>query len=393
MNIVVFSAVPWNFLWQRMQQVTSKLAARGHNVVYFEEPQYIPYLSFIQGSVKRKSHIKIDKVQDNISVVKIDLPDLQGKLSSLKDQFLISSFKQSMQKLGFHPDVSIFYSVQFVPLISVLNGMHTKINYDCADDILSFVSSAIKQGILPEFAYDKTLKMETKLIQSSSTCFATSRFLCDKILNYNSQCIYLPNAMDFNHFNAATKAVSKIDELPNLKHPVVGFVGAVFEWFDVDLICKLAEAHPEYSVLLVGPVNTGKNEFEKHSNIIMVGAKPYGVLPSYLSNIDVCLIPFKINGITLASNPIKMYEYLAAGKPVVSTALPEVIKNASEIVSIGSDYDDFIHKVKLSTKEIYLTDETAKNKRVDFARQNSWDSRVDVIERVLNESLAGSHAF
>jgi glycosyltransferase involved in cell wall biosynthesis len=171
--------------------------------------------------------------------------------------------------------------------------------------------------------------------------------------------------------------------MEDLKNPIVGFIGAIYDWIDIDLICKLAEAHPDYSILLVGPVNFGKNDLAKHSNILMVGTKRYETLPQYLSYMDVCLIPFKINKLTLASNPIKLYEYLAAGKPVVSTALPEVVNNASHVVLIGKDHADFIQKVEGVVNATPKDDESAKAKRVEFANNNSWDERVQSIKKLL----------
>ncbi len=389
MKILVFSSVPWDFLWQRMQHVASELALRGHQVLYFEEPVYISVGSFIKNKTKGSQSAKIKKINDKLSVVTLYVPELRGKLESVKNRFLNSHFKSSLNDLEFKPDVAIFHSLEFVPLIEILQSLNSKITFDCADDILSFVSAGIKQGLVPSSSFRKAEAMENKLIKSSSTCFASSRLLCDKISKLNPNCIYLPNAMDFNHFNINTKRPMKLDDLPNLKHPVIGFIGAVFEWIDAGLICKLADAHPEYSILLVGPVNSGKDQLAAHSNIRMVGAKPYGDLPSYISNIDVCLIPFKINDITLASNPIKMYEYLAAGKPVVSTALPEVIRNASEVVYVSKDDEDFIRKVELAAKEIGIDKETAIWERTSFAKKNSWQSRVDVIEKVLNEITTG----
>ena len=376
MNIVIFSSLPWNFLWQRPHHIASKLAQKGHNIVYFETPVYIPALS-LQKRIRKKQLVELRQIRENLWVATLYLPDFRGRLSRVKDKFCQRLFKSCLKKLNFHPDASIFYSLHFVPLIKPLTSMKTKITYDCVDDALSF----------PEFASNKYLKAEIELIKSSSVCFATSKLLCDKITKYNSECVYLPNAMDFDHFNIATKSIPNV-ELPFLKHPVIGFIGAISDWVDVDLICRLAERHPEYSVLLVGPVNSGKDKLETKSNIVMVGTKPYETLPSYLSNIDVCLIPFKINNITLASNPIKMYEYLAAGKPVVSTALPEVIRNASGIVYIGKDEEDFIKKVEMAVKETEGKDETAAYERVDFARKNSWESRVDVIDQLLNEIIA-----
>jgi glycosyltransferase involved in cell wall biosynthesis len=198
--------------------------------------------------------------------------------------------------------------------------------------------------------------------------------------------------VDFDHFNAVTKPnkVPVNPEVSSLKHPVIGFVGAIYDWIDIDLICELADTHPEYSILLVGPVSFGKENFEARQNVTMVGTKPYQSLPTYLANIDVCLIPFKLNDITLASNPIKMYEYLASGKPVVSTALPEIIRNGIGVVYIGKNHEDFIKKVERAVTE--TKDETAAFERVDFARKNSWDSRVDVMLQLFKDATETNKA-
>jgi O-antigen biosynthesis protein len=379
MNIVILSSLPWSFLRQRPQHIASKLAKKGHNILFFENPEFISSFSVLQQKIKEKQLYEIKKVEENIWTVKLYLPHFMGRFASVKDEFCRLSFRYCLRKLNFHPDVAVFYTLHYYSLLKTLKSMNTKITFEFVDDITSF----------QEFAFDNYVRMEIDLIKSSSVCFATSQLLCGKVLKYNPNCVYLPNAMDFEHFNSAAKTTKIIPEdLSNLKHPVIGFIGALFEWINVDLICKIAKNHPEYSILIVGPVNFGKNQLETCSNIFMVGTKPYESLPSYLSNIDVCLIPFKMNSITLHSNPIKMYEYLAAGKPVVSTALPEIINNASGIVYIGKDEEDYIKMVEAAAKEVECKDEFAIAKRINFARENSWDNRVEVVEQNLKKVIA-----
>jgi len=385
LNIAIFSTVSWDFLWQRQHHVASELAKKGHSVVYFDDPVYVSSSIFLKRIIAGNKLFEVKKITDNISVVVLYLPEFRGRLSGYKNSFLRSNFKACMKKLSFVPDVSIFYSLDFVALIKTLETMRSKIAYDCVDDALSFVSSEIKRHLRPESAYSQYLNAEVLLIKSSSVCFATANLLYEKILKHNPKCVYLPNAMDFDHFNSAAKGIVTLDELSTLRHPVIGFIGALYNWIDVDLICRIAEVHPEYSVLLVGPVAAESNQLEKYSNIVTVGAKPYGILPSYLSNIDVCIIPFKLNDITLASNPIKMYEYLAAGKPVVSTALPEVVKVASDLVYVGKDEVDFIKKIEMATLELEHNNGSSVTARMNFARKNSWESRVEVMEKFLNE--------
>ncbi|MCW3995067.1 MAG: glycosyltransferase [Candidatus Bathyarchaeota archaeon] len=376
MNIVVLASVPWDFLWQRPQHIASGLAKRGHQVIYFENPTYVTLTKMVSDILKGRS-VLIEKVEENVWVAKVYLPPFRGRLSWLKNWLFQRFFVSTLTKLDFKLDVAVFYLLDFFPLIKPIKSMNAKIAFDYVDDILSF----------PEFAHNKYVKIESELIESSTCIFATSKVLCDKLSKHNVPYSYLPNAMDFDHFYPASTTVMKLDELPNLKHPVIGFIGAFLEWVDDDLVCKLAETHPEYSILLVGPVHAAKPKFEKYPNIVMVGTKPYSVLPSYLSNMDVCLIPFKINNITLASNPIKMYEYLAAGKPVVSTALPEVVRNAEGIVYVGKNYADFIRKVELAVAESALRNEKVMARRLEFAKNNSWENRVLVIEKFLMEAV------
>jgi glycosyltransferase involved in cell wall biosynthesis len=375
LNIVVFSSIPWGFLWQRPQHIASNLAKKGHNVIYFENPVYVSSAASFQQRIKKKSFLDVKQINPNLTVITIYAPPFRGKLSSFKNRLTKFYFEYSLKKLAFKADVALIYCLDFVPLLKTLNSMNVKVAFDFVDDLLSF----------PEYAYTKFERMQTELLQTASVVFATSEILCKISSVYNNRSIYLPNAMDFNHFNpAATQQVNP--ELSTLSHPLIGYIGAFSNWVDDELVFKLAEKHPEYNVVLVGPIYSGKERFLKYSNIIMLGTKSYEQLPSYLSNMDVCLIPFKINSITLAANPIKMYEYLAAGKPVVSTNLPEVQSNASEVVYIGQNQEDFISKVEQAVNE--PKDESIIQRRMNFARENSWENRVNQIEKHLKEITA-----
>ncbi|MEG3072228.1 MAG: glycosyltransferase [Candidatus Syntrophopropionicum ammoniitolerans] len=113
-------------------------------------------------------------------------------------------------------------------------------------------------------------------------------------------------------------------ELQTLQGPVVGYVGAISAWFDQEMLAAAAHAHPEWSFVLVGPVDTDVSLLDSLPNVRLTGHKPYSVLPAYLKGFDVTVIPFKINALTTGVNPVKLYEYLAAGRPIVSSDLPEV---------------------------------------------------------------------
>jgi glycosyltransferase involved in cell wall biosynthesis len=371
--------MPWGFLWQRPHQITSRLANRGHNVVYFQNPIFLNPFLFAK-NYKEKNVFVMRKIMKNLYVVNLFLPPFLGKLKFITEKFGLLLFKMQLKYISFKPDIAIFYSSLYTFLLETLESINVKIVYDCIDEFSAFsdVSNALE-----------VLKAERDLATESSIVIATSKRLCERLSKINPDCFYVPNAADFTHFHRATKIGEKPKEIRFLQHPIIGFIGAIYDWIDVDLICKLAELHPDYSILLVGPINFGLDKLMSHSNIMMVGAKKYQVLPQYLACMDVCLIPFKINKLTLASNPIKMYEYLAAGKPVVSTALPEICENASHVVLIARDDEDFTKKVEEAVKECQASEnKAAMERRINFARNNSWKQRVETIEKLLKKVIS-----
>jgi hypothetical protein len=307
------------------------------------------------------------------------LPPFQDRLKFVADSFQDPIFKLYLSFFHFKPDVAIFYGVQYVSVLRTLRSMGTKVVYDCVDEVSGF-SRVVDAA--------KVLREEKDLVTNSSVVIVTSQTLRQKLSKLNVNCFYIPNGADVSHFLKATRPGEKIPEIEHLRHPIIGYVGAVNDWFDVELVCRLAEVHPEYSVLIVGPVVYGLEKFRRHANITLVGLKKYEVVPKYLAYMDVCLIPFKINDLTLAANPIKLYEYLAAGKPVVSTALPEVCKNASEFIYVGKNREDFIRKVQEAVDEPEKPEyEAMVARRVRFAEDNSWEKRVDAFERLLRQAV------
>jgi glycosyltransferase involved in cell wall biosynthesis len=353
--------------------MASRLADRGHVVIFFQHP-ISPSPSSLIRNYREDNLFAIRKIKENLYVVNMFLPRFFGKLEFFTKKLGSMTFRVYLKCLHFKPDVAIFYSYPYVFLLDDLKSRGVKTIYDCPDEF-------------SEFSYvnkPKILKAETDLSINCSAVITVSRKLCEKISKLNSNCFYVPNAADFEHFSKAMHIKEKPRELKLLRRPVIGFIGVVYDWINVDLICKLAESHPNYSILIVGPVRYGLDKLKEHANIVMAGHKKFAVLPQYLACMDVCLIPFKLNKLTLASNPIKLYEYLAAGKPVVSTALPEVRENASGLVYIAKDEKDFMWKVDEAVKEAESPNKELIMRRIKFAKENSWEKRIETIEKLLN---------
>jgi len=205
---------------------------------------------------------------------------------------------------------------------------------------------------------------------------ATSRSLYDKASLTARQVVYLPNATDFDHFNRPTS----VQPLSGLGHPVIGYYGAISDWFDSDMIRVAAVSRPDWQFVLIGEVSGADvSELERLDNVHLLGELPYSVLPNYLHQFDVACIPFRLNSLTLATNPVKFFEYLSAGKPVVSVPLPELEPYRDYFYSVRSG-EDLIAQVELAITE--HSDEKTQA-RIDFARKNTWSHRYTDLKAAL----------
>ena len=183
-------------------------------------------------------------------------------------------------------------------------------------------------------------------------------------------------------------------DISSLESPIIGYVGAMAYWVDLKLIDYIGKALPDYNFVYVGPPFGIRHEtdMKNRDNIRFLGLKAMKDIPSYINSFDVCIIPFLKNSITESANPLKLYEYMALGKPVVSTYMPEVELCQKQCdVNIGMDYDDFVNKVKgfihfkHSKRPQVIKDCAAK--RIAFARDNSWEKRAKMLSDILTERL------
>jgi glycosyltransferase involved in cell wall biosynthesis len=171
----------------------------------------------------------------------------------------------------------------------------------------------------------KMAAMEEELCRRSDIVFATAHSLAEAKRPYNPETQLALHGVDFEHFSRALDPATKVaDDIAALPQPVLGFFGLIHEWIDLKLIGYLAERHPEWSIAMIGKTCVDVSALERFPNVHFLGRKPYEELPKYCKGMSVGLVPFAVNELTLHVNPIKLREYLSAGLPVVSTALPEV---------------------------------------------------------------------
>jgi GT2 family glycosyltransferase/SAM-dependent methyltransferase len=209
---------------------------------------------------------------------------------------------------------------------------------------------------------------EKNLLASADLVLASSLLLEREARRHNSRALLLRNACDYEHFAAAAGPVAP------RQHPVIGYYGAIAEWFDSDLVATLARRRPEWCFILVGSTFGGDTAgLAKLENVELHGEKPYAEIPSYLASFDVAILPFRSTPLTQATNPVKAYEMLAAGKPLVSVPLPEMVAMAP-LVALASNPEEFEREIETALSN---PDPEKVEARRAFARENTWKRRFE----------------
>ncbi|MBI5750175.1 MAG: glycosyltransferase [Nitrospinae bacterium] len=250
--------------------------------------------------------------------------------------------------------------------------------YHCVDEWAEMPVPFLKKEIIG--------KIENRLAGNADIVFASARKLEERLSKINKNTFYIPHGVDYGHFSQDIDNGSFLPEdIKDIKGTVVGFSGTIENWVDIGLIEYIARQKQEWTLLFVGMIghSADVSNLKKYKNIIFTGLKKREELPKYLKVMDVCIIPFKINRLTEGVNPLKLYEYLAAGKPVVSTPLLEV-QRMGDMVKIADGYDAFIKAIEESMKENTTED---IEKRRSIARESSWDVKVREMENIIKRFL------
>lgn len=255
--------------------------------------------------------------------------------------------------------------------------------YDCVDEHSGFHS--IMQNNLVSRQRQVMFAMEKIVLSRADIVFTTARRLYSNKKEYNRNTYLVPNACDSAHFS---RALSKDTEIPAgmkpIKHPIIGFYGLLDRnKINIGLIMDTALKYPEYSVVLVGPKNINTKKLESIKNIFLLGEVPYGQLPNYLKGFDAAIIPFKHNDAIENTNPVKLYEYLAAGRPVVCTDFPEA-RAFKDVLRIAGEDSEFVDLIPAALNE---NSEELVNKRLAAVKEHSWDNRTETISGLLEEAL------
>lgn len=384
--IIYFSLVEWDFLWSRPQQLLSRISCN-RKVLYvevhgvrnlasdFHFPEDLFRIFNKLFSWGKALFVGPRKISDNLWVVNpIMLPSSSSLFINKINRKILQFFLKKWSRDFTLNKPILLYTIPRPELLSMIGTLdEILVAYDCMDDYADFPSSHSKLS-----SWEKELLLKADVVTVSSLSLLESK------KQIHSKVILIPNGVEFEHFNTAVNGnLSEPNEIIKLAHPRIIYIGVINEWFDTKLILEVASTHRKWSFILVGIDVIDFEHTSNYDNIIFTGRKEYKDLPNFLAFCDICIIPFKLTPLTIATNPIKLFEYLAAGKPVISTPLPEV-KQYNDIVKIVKTSNDFSKAVEIS-----LTEKSSKyiRKRTDFANKHSWDERSRLMEQTLEDAL------
>ncbi|MBK9153722.1 MAG: glycosyltransferase [Chloracidobacterium sp.] len=284
------------------------------------------------------------------------------------ERFLVSQVRRTLRRLGFKRPLNLVFN----PAAGLVAGKlgEDGIIYYCVDEYTAFTGAS------------KGLKeIEEKLFGDADLVIVSAEELLRSKKKFNENTHLIRHGTDWAHFRRALEPATEIPpEIDALPRPIIGFHGLLADWVDYPLIKKLAERFRDGSVVLIGKIAVDAEEkirvLEGIENVHFLGRKPYSELPAYCKGFDVAINPFVINELTLAANPLKVREYLAAGVPVVSTDIPEV--RVLEHCHVGRDDEDFIVRV-----EQQITSANDRQIISDSIRGESWEAKVEELKGLL----------
>ena len=321
-TLLCFSHLRWDFVFQRPQHLMSRFA-RSMTVVYWEEP--------VDVGPKETPFLRVREA-DGHADVRIVVPHLpeglteQGRQEALKR--LLDAYSAGLTR----PLVAWYYTPMMLAFSRELDA--SAVVYDCMDELSKF-----------RFAPETLLDLEAELIGKADLVFTGGSSLYEAKKDRHDSVHCFPSSVDRTHFAKARAAQFDPADQEELPRPRLGFYGVIDERFDIDLLEKAASLRPDYTFVMVGPVvKISEDELPRRHNICYLGPKTYAQLPAYLAGWDVALMPFAMNESTQFISPTKTPEYLAGGRPVVSTPVRDVVRHYGHLqgVRIAGDAESFV---------------------------------------------------
>ncbi|MCW1912951.1 glycosyltransferase [Luteolibacter sp. GHJ8] len=363
--IIAICHLSWDWVWQRPQQFLSRMA-KTHPVLFVEL-----HCSPVSQGV---THLRTWEENHAVRILQIHLPQDRWHDGEYIDRERLRLLLEAMRidLAGQFSDAILWINDPMAAPAYVGNLGEAMVVYDCMDELTQFAGAPA--GLA---------EREARLVQQADVIFCGGQKMRTKRLPGNSNTHFYGTGVDCDHFAAALKPAPAHPDLKQLGGPVLGYFGVVDERIDYPLLAFLADHNPHWQIAMVGPfAKVDVAALPSRPNLHWLGPKPYQELPSLCRQMDVCLMPFALNEATEFINPTKALEYMAAGRPVVSTALDEVRSNFAVAARIASGPAEF---ARFCEEEITRPSAARVLKGLQLAQANTWERLVENMNNHIQE--------
>lgn len=360
-DLVCFSHLRWNFVFQRPQHLLTRFS-NDRRVFYVEELVFADH-----------DHMEVTQIQENLWIVVPHLVNKgtneeQANRQNILLQKLFAENKLKEYIFWYYTPMSLDFTDSFNPALVV---------YDCMDELSAF-----------KFAPVALKSNEEKLFKKADLVFTGGHSLYKAKKDRHSAIYPFPSSIEKEHFAKARFDIAEPADQVTIPHPRIGFYGVIDERMDLDLITKVAAERPDWHFVIIGPVvKIDEKSLPRFSNIHYLGNKSYQELPTYLAGWDIAIIPFALNESTRFISPTKTPEYLAAGKPVISSSIQDVITpyGDNKLVYIADNAGEFIaaaeEVLSMEDRDLWLSNVDS------FLCDNSWDNTwSQMMQHIIKKS-------
>ena len=361
MKILYFAPVAFDDIKQRPQHIAEELSK--NNQVWYVEPTFSAMRCLIKRDMKFLNKNQV--INSNLRILRLNgLLSLHPKLYKF-DPYCISNKIEYFQLKKLIKQVDVIWIGYELWYRLFRNLQKTKLLvFDKMDDNIKLEKNLwIKKEIK---------KWNTKLESDADIIFVTARKFYEELNEKRDNIYLLPNGVEEKWKNIHYT-------LPSKKRKIIGYIGMISHWFDIEAVAKLAQARPDIDVVLVGPNYLPKISV---SNVIYIGEVPKDEVPKWINKFDMCLYPFKKNDLLDTIDPVKIYEYLMFNKPILAIDSIEIRKYKNKVYSYKT-VEELILYCKKDLKEPFTTDE----EKIKFFESNTWIKRTEYAESILNERI------
>ena len=397
-DIIYISSIEWNFLWQPHQEIALRLARAGNRILYVENTGVRSpglgdagrVLGRVKSWIGSLNSRGVREVADGVYVCSpLVLPPFGSRFQRLVNRrFLLPVIRRIARRLAMRKVLVWSYlpTNTVLDLISVLKPNVGATVYYCMAEFAQLTPDS-----------DQMTESERKLALQSDLVFAQCSKLANRLLEWVDRVEVFPPGVDLKAFPLAPDATHIANgpatagaeaSLTTLRKPIVGYIGGLHRHVDFDLLAQMADARPEWSWVFVGPLQTSAAALEGRNNVHLEGPKPHEELAGYLRHFDVCIVPYLQSAYTETVTPVKVNEYLAAGKPVVSTELPTVMEFNEKhgiLLTRKNERDSFLEGIDRALS--LPMDSMTVARRREVAALCDWNVELEKMSNLIENKL------